>query len=101
MLSENVYPIKQPAKLGKVIDSNGSDIGFQISQGGGEINLSSGHTDDNGFYIAVAGDQGLVNVKLFNDNTYTLLPFFTGWNPVLVKSVSNSGNTATQVYWGR
>lgn len=89
-----------PAKLGKLIDSQGSDINFQISLDGGLIDLASGKTDNNGFYVAVSGDAGLLSVKLMNNDNFVSLPFFSGWNPVLIKEVATSGATATQVYWG-
>jgi len=101
-LSEEYYNNHtDPAKLGKLIDPQGSDINFQISSNGGLLDLASGKTDTNGFYLAVAGDAGLLSVKLMNNDIYISLPFFTGWNPVLIKEVATSGATATEVYWGK
>ena len=100
VLSEREYDIA-PAKLGKLIDPQGSDINFQISSNGGLLDLGVGKSDENGFYIAVAGDAGVLSVKLMNSDNYVSLPFFSGWNPVLVKEVANSGATATSVYWGQ
>ena len=101
LIGEEYNVHTDPAKLGKLIDPQGNDISFQISFNGGLLDLASGKTDASGFYLAVAGDAGLINIKLMNSESFVTLPFFSGWNPVLVKEVANSGATATQVYWGK
>ncbi len=82
--------------------SNATD---QIFNDGGLIN-SSGKTDNTGkgFYIAVAGSGTtstavILNVKLKNKSTFTNLPFYEGWNPLLVIAV-NSYSGSTSLYWG-
>jgi len=95
------YITTNPQKLGKLIDTNGNNINFQISNSGGTINLNSGKTDNNGFYVAVVGDEGILKIRFLGQISYTVLPFFNGWNPTLVTEVAvYSGNTATDIYWG-
>ena len=86
------------------IFSNAAD---QISNDGGLINLTSGKTDNTGrgFYIAVMGSSGstatanILNVKLKYSNTYINLPFYEGWNPLLVIGLKPYSGSTT-LYWG-
>lgn len=89
-------------------DSNGNNVAFQGSKAGGKVDLALGYRDEEGFYLAIeasAGTQGLLKVVLKGDtnntdDTVVVLPFFFGWNPILVKEVKvDAGNTAAEVYW--
>jgi hypothetical protein len=73
----------------------------QITLTGGLVNLNSGFTCNEGCFLAVYGSKGLIKVKLVNSDEVITLPFFVGWNPVMIKEVIGyTGNTATNVYWG-
>ncbi len=93
---------KVPAKLGIIIDGFGNNVDFQVSNDGGSVNLSLGKIYEAGFRIAVAGNEGLLRVRFVGKSTFTSMPFFSGWNPLYVAEVAvYSGNTATDVYWGK
>lgn len=78
-----------------------SKLGTLIYNEGGSVNLASGYTNTIGFYVAVLGDEGLLKVKLQGKSNYVVLPFFKGWNPVLIEEIDvDAGNTATNVYYG-
>jgi hypothetical protein len=90
---------------GFLVDNNTQNVypktGTFIAQSGGAVNLSSGYTNSQGFLVAVAGDDGLLKVKLMNSSGYAIMPFFFGWNPLLVTEIAvYTGNTATSIYWG-
>ncbi len=84
-----------------------SNVADQISNDGGSIILASGKTDNTGkgFYVAVVGDgtttvANILNVKLKNSNIFINLPFYEGWNPLLVTEVKNHTGTTFSLYWG-
>ena len=56
------------------------------------------------FHIVIDpnGSEGVLMVTPLGSDTPRLFPFFTGWNPILVKQVHvDAGNVATNVYWGK
>jgi hypothetical protein len=86
-----------------IVNRNNSVLSLQGSVSGGAVNLESGHSDDEGFYVALAPDatEGVLKVTLLEGTTPVVLPFFKGYsNPVLIKEIHvDGGNTATSVYW--
>ncbi|HUX56589.1 MAG TPA: hypothetical protein VMV77_06420 [Bacteroidales bacterium] len=78
---------------------------------GGAIDLSAGMTDDTntvkakGFFISIApdGTEGLIKVKTLGEpDTERLMPFFYGWNPILITEVVvDDENTAEGAYWAK
>lgn len=99
MLNEELVG-RTPNKIGKIIDQEGVDVNFQISLTGGSVNMSSGITQNFGFYVAVAETAGILKVKLVNSDEFINMPFFIGWNPIKIKEISPDDATAVGVYWG-
>ena len=92
------------------INSRNNSVATLNLTEGGAIDLATGMTDvvtnvkASGFFISIspAGTEGLIMVKTLGNATPRLMPFFKGWNPIIVTEVVVSGsNTATLPYWGK
>lgn len=86
-----------------VLNRNNEHATFNAIDGN-SIDLATGHTDADGFHIVIDpnGSEGVIMVTPLGSDTPRLFPFFTGWNPILVKQVHvDAGNVATNVYWGK
>lgn len=73
-----------------------------VSNTGGAVVLATGLSAPKGVYIAVFTTAGTLKVTLPGSSATVVLPFFVGWNPVLVTSIvgGDSANTAVGVYYG-
>ena len=109
-MSSKMTPTNETMKgRAQQLDAGGNLASLQISQDGGLVDLAAGHEDQQGFYLTVApgGTEGLLMVSLkgsdpANKPAKRLMPFFFGWNPILITQVwTDAGNTAATIYWGK
>ena len=97
-----MIPTKQKAfEPREIFTKEGTPISDQIGNGG--VISATAHEDQEGFYIAVTTAAGVLSVVPYNaiSETPVLMPFFLGWNPILVRKLVSAGATATGLYWGK
>lgn len=87
-----------------ILNRNDAVVSLQGSKDGGEVNLTNGKSDSEGFYVVIsdAGTAGTLRVLPFNGTEAVTLPFFKGYaNPMLIKQIvgDHVDNTCTGVYW--